>query len=80
VSVATCMVSVDVPPGLTVVGLRVGVSPWSAVAVRSTDDENPLSPVMDIDDTLEEPAWTVRDPGVADILKSGPRIVTVIIV
>jgi hypothetical protein len=67
---------VDIPPELTVVGLRVAVSPWSAVAVRSTDDENPLSPVMDIDDVSEEPAWIVRDPGVADILKSGPRIVT----
>jgi hypothetical protein len=77
---ATWIVSVDVCPGVIDGWLRLGVKPELAVTVKSTGELNPLMAVTDTDDVLEEPAWIVRDEGVAEMLKSGPRIVTVIVV
>lgn len=77
---ATWIVSMDVCPGLIVVGLGLAVRPMSAVAVRSTGELNPFSAVMDIVEVLEAPAAIVGDDGLAEIVKSGPTIVTVTIV
>ena len=45
--------------------------------VRPTEEVNPFTPVTEMDDVDDELARIVSEEGVADMPKSGPRIVTV---
>jgi len=71
------MVRVDVVGGVMVAGLKAGVIPAGAVAVRVMGLLNPPMGLMMIVDVFEPPAVIVREAGLVDMVKSGPTTITV---